>query len=158
MFENEYTITKELIKEYVNNFLCKKYSIIGYIIAILGLIMFLFTKDLIMLIVAFVCILAAILTPITATKQLFENSKRLNNGKIEKTYIKFAENIIMDEGKAHFEFEYAQIKKVLQTKNFIILKTSNQTAILVLKEGFVKGNKEQFITFINEKIMKNKRS
>jgi len=154
MFENEYTITKELIKEYVNNFLCKKHSIFGYMIAILGLIMFLFTKDLIMLIIAFVCILTAILIPITTTKQLFENSKRINNGKIEKTHIKFSDNIMMDEGKAHLEFEYTQIKSILETKNFIILKTSNQTAILVFKEGFIKGDKEQFMKFINEKIMK----
>ncbi len=54
----------------------------------------------------------------------------------------------MDEGKVHLEFEYNQIKQILETKNFIVLKTSEQSAILVLKEGFTTGKVEDFITFI----------
>ena len=61
----------------------------------------------------------------------------------------------MNEGKIHLEFDYKQIKKVVNTKNFIILKINNKSAILVLKNGFVKGNKKDFIEFIENKINNN---
>lgn len=58
----------------------------------------------------------------------------------------------MNEGKVHLEFEYSQINKILQTKNFIILKISEQSSILVFKNGFLKGTEEDFIIFIKDKI------
>ena len=58
----------------------------------------------------------------------------------------------INEGKVHLEFEYNQITKILQTKNFIVLKTSEQSAILVLKDGFLKGTENEFLKFIEEKI------
>ena len=61
----------------------------------------------------------------------------------------------MNEGKIHLEFDYKQIKKLVNTKNFIILKINNKSAILVLKNGFVKGNKKDFIEFIENKINNN---
>ena len=85
--------------------------------------------------------------------QNFENaSKRLNNGKIEKTHIVFDKNIVMDEGKVHLEFEYSQIQKVTQTKHFIALKLGDQSAILAYKDGFTKGKQEKFVEFINSKV------
>lgn len=92
------------------------------------------------------------MTPILAVKQLEETEKRLNNGIIEKTNVKFSDNIVMNEGKVHLEFEYNQITKILHTKNFIVLKTSGQSAILVLKDGFLKGTESEFLKFIGEKI------
>ncbi len=58
----------------------------------------------------------------------------------------------MKEGKVHLEFEYSQIKQIIETKNFIVLKTSNQTVILVLKTGFTVSKKGSFLEFINRKI------
>lgn len=58
----------------------------------------------------------------------------------------------MDEGKVHLEFEYNQITKIVETKSFIVLRLSENSAILVLKDGFVKGTQEEFSKFINEKI------
>ena len=49
------------------------------------------------------------------------------------------------------EFEYSQITQIVHTKNFIVLKTSEQSAILVLKNGFLKGNETDFLKFIKEK-------
>lgn len=54
----------------------------------------------------------------------------------------------MNEGKVHLEFEYNQINKILETKDFIVLKTSSQSAILVFKEGFATGNKEDFFSLL----------
>ena len=151
IFQNEYTMSIKLIKEYVYQILCKKIIFIGYIIFIVGIILFFIfenEKSYIMLTAGCISGICALFTPIITVKQIEENSKRLNNGKIEKTYINFSNNIVMDEGKVHLEFEYNQIKQILETKNCIVLKSSEQSAILVLKEGFTTGKVEDFITFI----------
>lgn len=155
LFENEYKMETKLYKEYVYNVLCKKTIIIGLIIMILGIFMFFVMdqdKSYVMLTAGIIAGVASIMTPILTVKQLEETEKRLNNGIIEKTNVKFSDNIVMNEGKVHLEFEYNQITKILQTKNFIVLKTSEHSAILVLKDGFLKGNESDFIKFIKEKI------
>ena len=155
VFENEYKMETKLYKEYVYNVLCKKTIIIGVIILILGIFMFFVMdqdKSYVMLTAGIIAGVASIMTPILTVKQLEETEKRLNNGIIEKTNVKFSDNIVMNEGKVHLEFEYNQITKILQTKNFIVLKTSEQSAILVLKDGFLKGTENEFLKFIEEKI------
>ena len=155
LFENEYKMETKLFKEYVYNVLYKKMIISGLIISLIGILFFcLITSPIAYIIltasiIAFIC---SIFGPIILSKELEENSKRLNNGQIEKTNIIFSNNIIMNEGKVHLEFEYSQINKILQTKNFIILKISEQSSILVFKNGFLKGTEEDFIIFIKDKI------
>lgn len=157
-FENEYTLDTNLIKEYVYNVLCKNHIIISLIIAIIGIIILALSnisKPYIILIITTISICYSIIIPILTTKQLEKIEKNYNDGKIEKTNIKFQKKIIMNEGKIHLEFDYKQIKKVVNTKNIIILKINNKSAILVLKNGFVKGNKKDFIEFIENKINNN---
>lgn len=155
MFENEYTMDRNLTKEYVFNVAGKRMMIMGTILFIVGIVMFLLIDDsmkYVMLTCGLIGIVSAILTPIIMVNNLETASKRLNNGKIEKTKVTFNDNIVMDEGKVHLEFEYSQIQKIVQTENFIVLKLGEQSAILVLKEGFTSGNKNDFIEFIYSKI------
>ena len=157
LFENEYKMETKYYKEYVYNVLCRKTIIMGFIIALIGILFFFLTSSqnsYIVLTAAIIALISAILTPIITVKQLEEAEKRLNNGSIEKTNIKFSNNIIMNEGKVHLEFEYSQITKIEDTKNFIVLKTSNQSAILVLKNGFLKGDETEFLKFIKEQTNK----
>ena len=156
IFENEYQISRKFLKEYVYGVLCKKVLIIGITISLIGALFSFFTTSqnkYIIITSSIIALVTSIITPIITIKELENLSRRLNNGKIEKTNIKFSNNIIMKEGKAHLEFEYNQITKIVYTKNFIVLKTSNNSAILVLKSGFLKGTKQEFIKFIEEKII-----
>lgn len=155
LFENEYLMERKYYKEYVLNVLCKKIIITGLLVMIFGLIFTAFVglEDAkIVLTAAIIAGIASILTPVVTIKQLEDTEKRLNNGKIEKTKVIFSDNIVMDEGKVHLEFEYNQITKIVETKSFIVLRLSENSAILVLKDGFVKGTQEEFSKFINEKI------
>ena len=155
LFENEYLMERKYYKEYVLNVLCKKIIITGLLVMIFGLIFTVFVglEDAkIVLTSAIIAGIASILTPVVTIKQLEDTEKRLNNGKIEKTKVIFSDNIVMDEGKVHLEFEYNQITKIIETKSFIVLRLSENSAILVLKDGFVKGTQEEFSKFINEKI------
>lgn len=155
IFQNEYTMNNKFIKEYVYQMLCKKIIFIGYLVFIIGIILFfVFDNEMSYMMLTAGCIsgISALITPIINVKQIEENSKRLNNGKIEKTCVDFSNNIIMNEGKVHLEFEYNQITQMVETKNFIVLKTSSHSAILVFKEGFITGNKEDFLKFIGNNI------
>lgn len=153
MYKNEYTLNKKLITEYVFDILCKDIIVCGAILSVFAFGMFLLdTSSYVGLIVCFISLLFMAFCPIFMIKNLEENSKRLNNGKIEKTIVEFNDNIIMNEGKVHLEFEYSQIKKIKKTKNFIVLMISNKSAILVYKDGFIEGNIENFYNFINEKV------
>lgn len=155
LFENEYLMERKYYKEYILNVLCKKIIITGLLVMIFGLIFTVFVglEDAkIVLTAAIIAGTASILTPVVTIKQLEDTEKRLNNGKIEKTKVIFSDNIVMDEGKVHLEFEYNQITKIVETKSFIVLRLSENSAILVLKDGFVKGTQEEFSKFINEKI------
>jgi len=151
-FINEYKLNRKLIKEYVYNVLCKNIIITGYALTIISLILFFVNKETLMLTISFISLITTILTPILTINQIEENSKKLNNEKIEKTIITFSNNIVMDEGKAHLEFDYKQIKKITETKNFLVLSLSKQSAILVLKQGFTKNDDQNFLKFIKEKI------
>ena len=97
-------------------------------------------------------IVLTLIDPIIVVNNFMKNSKVLGNNKIQKTIVKFDENIVMDEGKIHLEFEYSQIKKISETKNFIILKLAKTSSILVYKNGFVEGTEKEFIEFISGKI------
>lgn len=155
MYKNEYTMNDKLIAEYVYSILCKNIIIAGAAIAILGFAMFTLIDgemEYVMLFASCIALLCMAFGPLIMIKQLKDTSKRLNNGKIEKTIVEFNENIVMNEGKAHLEFEYNQIKKIKQTRHFIILMISNKSAILVLKDGFINGNRDKFIEFINKMV------
>lgn len=152
MFINEYKMNKELYKEYVYKYLRKNIIIVNLILA-LGLFVewFLF-RSWICIFVGVIIIVATLIDPIIIINNFMKNSKVLGNNKIQKTSVKFDENIVIDEGKTHLEFEYSQIKKISETKNFIILKLAKTSSILVYKNGFVEGTEKEFIEFISGKI------
>jgi hypothetical protein len=154
MYKNEYTMNKKFITEYVLGILCKKIFIFGILLIIMAIITFVLngTKSYLEVEACFLIVLFMTFGPMIMIKNFVDNSERLNNGKIEKTIVNFDNNIVMDEGRAHLEFEYNQIKKIKETKNFIVLMLSNSSAILVFKDGFVNGNKEEFLEFIKNKI------
>ena len=152
MFKNEYTMDDKLITEYVFDILCKNIIIVGALLALFSFIIFLLdTTSYIGLAVCLFSLFFMAFCPIIMIKNIKDSSKRLNNGKIEKTEVEFSNNIILNEGKVRLEFEYSQIKKIKQTKNFIVLMISNNSAILVLKDGFINGNKDDFLSFIRNK-------
>lgn len=157
MFENEYKMNKSLTREYVIQVLSMKTIIPGLVIFVVGLFLFLAEKNAlgyVMLTSSIIGLFCAVVTPIMMINNLESASKRINNGNIEKTHIEFGNNIVMDEGKAHLEFEYSQIIKIVETSNFIVLKLGDSSAILVHKKGFTKGTLEEFINFINDKVEK----
>ena len=154
MFKNEYMMNKKLTVEYILKIFGTK-MIIGVLISLIGFFLYLVEKDSIryvFLACFFVSLFSTIVLPATTVYNIENVSKKMHKGKIEKTFVEFGDNIIMNEGNVHLEFEYSQILKVTQTKNFIILNLGKNSGIIVFKNGFTKGNEKEFIKFIEEKI------
>ena len=159
MFENEYTMSKKLIREYVNRAFGIKTSIIGITFAIIALFNVLLSENketrFIMITLGVLMLAYPFIVNVIMVRNLEKASKLLNDGKREKTQVIFNDdNIVLNEGKVHYEFSYNGMKKVMQSKNFIIIKTNAGGAVLVHKEGFVKGDREAFLEFINKKVQK----
>lgn len=153
MYINEYTMDRKMIAEYVIKILCKRLIVLGILLCVLILITFWSSTVSVFQIGICGVIVAFILFCIILMINNFERTaKRLNNGNIEKTVVEFNDHIIMNEGKVHLEFEYSQIISIKQTKSFIVLSLGEGSAILVHKDGFIKGNREDFIDFIKDKM------
>ena len=158
MFKNEYTFDRKLIWEYVLKTVGIRMIVIGVLLFFAGIIMYPCYNIAVMKQVVLLCsaygLLYAIFMPMVVVRNVEASGKRLNNGKQEKTEVLFGDNIIMNEGRVHLEFEYEQIKKIRETKNLIMLGLGKSSAILVYKSGFTEGTKEDFMKFIQEKIKK----
>lgn len=154
MFKNEYLMNRKLVVEYVFKIFGTK-MIIGAIISLTLFLMYLTNKDItgyVFLTCSFVSLLSIVVLPAIMVYNIENVSKKMHGGKEKKTLVEFGNNIIMNEGKVHLEFEYSQILNITQTKNFIILNLGENRAVLVYKNGFTKGNEKEFIKFIEEKI------
>lgn len=159
MFENEYTMSKKLTMEYIwRTFGIKALAIGLPLSAIAFLEAFLFygkEARFILVAIGISMLLYPFVVSIIMFRSLEKMSKLLNDGKLEKTQVIFDDNIIvLNEGKVHLELNYDQMDKVIQSKNFIIVKTKAKSAVLVYKQGFVKGDKDAFLEFISKKIQK----
>lgn len=77
----------------------------------------------VMLTCAIICLFTAVISPIIMIYNIENTSKRINNGKIEKTSVEFDNNIKMNEGKVHLEFEYSQVFKNSANPKFYSIKT-----------------------------------
>ena len=82
------------------NIPCKNIIIVEIMIIIFGLILFFLNSiSNVGLIGKIYIAFCMILGPIIIINNIENNSKRLNNGKIEKTIVEFDKNIIMNEEK-----------------------------------------------------------
>ena len=159
MFENEYTMDRKLTTEYVNRQFGVKAFVIGISLAIIAFLEALISESkegqFLMMILGAFLLAYPFIVKFIMVRRLEKASEVLHNGKKEKTQVIFNdENIVLNEGKVHLEHSYEQMKKVIQSKNFIIIKTKAGGAVLVHKDGFVKGDKEAFLEFINNKVQK----
>ncbi len=152
MFENRYTISKSLLREYVCFAMQRNLLLFGLCVSILGFVSSLYDYEAVIAVVTLICLISTLLTPVLCVRQLMDMSKRLNGGNIVPTVVRFGDNIVMDEGKIHLEFDYSQITKIRETKHLYALMLGKNNAILVIKNGFTIGTAEEFQTFIRTKL------
>ena len=158
-FENRYYADQAVVKEYTKHIFCKTTRIMGMILMIVslcgfGLSLFAGFKASESLLFVF-CFFGGLLIYcyyFLVIREMKKQSDHLHGGILPETILKFGDKIEMTEGKVHMEFEYRQIIKIYRLPNLYALMIGRSQSILAAKDGFVKGTKEEFEKFIEEKI------
>ncbi len=158
-FENRFYADRTVLKEYIKHVFCKTTRIMGIILMAVslcgfGLSLFAGFKVSESLLFIF-CFFGGVLIYcyyFFVVREMQKQSGNLHGGVLPPTVIKFGDKIEMTEGKIHMEFEYQQIIKIYKLPNLYALMIGRNQAILAAKDGFVKGTKEEFERFIEEKI------
>ena len=146
LYENVYTMNDGMVKDYVLRILCRHIIMFGSVLIAVGVGMMIYVGGFQPLFFSvMVCgICCAIVLPMIILTQY---KKALMGA--EKNRIRFRDrNIVLENAMGHMNVTYDQIERIRKTRYFYVLDTKTKAAILVYKDGFVKGNPETFYDFI----------
>ena len=156
LFENRYTMKKERWMDWANNPIKKNpFKIIWIILMIFTLFMFLnsiLNGDIIFsafyTLMTVYCIYRAFLR----TKLIIIKQFKLiagNQGALEwERVIQFTDVITVIDGNTTSHYQWIQVVKFIENKNYLILVLKNGLGIRVDKNGFTINNYENFLRYI----------
>lgn len=160
IFENSYTRTKELLKE-VYNFYYFKRSIYIILDIVIGLS---FLVNVVWLFMGYnVNFYVMFLAPLFFVIQFFQYFKSVNtiikrDYEINKGSLIHVNTIVTEHSLKNTastgsknEVDFSQIKKAVQTKNLILLRSQANLIYILRKDTFTKGTCKEFIEFLNKK-------
>ena len=168
-FENKYTKDKESIREYLNYFYFRKPILM--VLNIFFALIFVFTvasffyppifpysglKALYIVLPLFIWTVT-ILRYFKALKLSVMRDREINNGnQIDMHYIVSDEKVEVccESIETKNSVYLSQVKKVVKTKNFIILITEAKLSFVLRKDSFTKGTSEGLLYFLRKKGIK----
>lgn len=157
-FENRFSLTKDLAREYVTRVLVNRVMIGGGILAVLGLVGTVRASSptrYIFLLLTFLGLFAAIMTPIISLRQIQKNATEGAGGAIEEIHTTFGDRIEVAEGGRSRVLPYASVRKLKETRNLFVLTLPGHGAILVKKDAFLQGEAQNFKAFIEGELAKS---
>lgn len=167
LFINRYTVTKDVLREFQWNAGKFKLALILVSVALglvaaaalPGIIEGTGGTQLILLIIAAVCEALYVVAFFATVNRVWKQVCEQANGKPVEAVISFFEENTVNETigwNGRVVLEYSSIKKVIVTKNLIILLTRAKIGHILRRDSFVKGAEEEFLKFINTKVALNK--
>lgn len=157
-FVNEYKHTKAVISEVMAAWWGSKFRS-GYIIvsicAMLGLILFLLNREFIFLILALMLILVIVLFKVKekqAVKLELERQEVIFKNTIPTIRIEIGEDIHTITDKSEKRVSFSDVKKVVETKNLIVLFTKGSMTVALDKKGFISGNADECMDYLKKHI------
>lgn len=148
--ELEYTITKELFKEYAYQIRYKWLLIVGSIASLANFILGIITGDFLIIFLSLILILLILSIPLICVKIHFHvNKVYFKNYSKSKLILK--DSIILEEVNNHLEYSYDIIKSIKETKNLIVLCLPFTGALLISKEGMSLKEVDGLMDFIHNK-------
>ena len=159
MFQNEFTITKEIYLEFVKAFMSqyrKLYYIMGGLSIFLGLFSILggaFSSGFIFVLVGIVCLVMPFFLYRSSRDKKFAKQVENNGGKpLERKISFYSDGLeIFSNNGAHSVFQYSDITKVISSKNIYVVVVQKKLSLLVPKNSFILGNVEEWKTFMSTK-------
>lgn len=132
--ELQYTITKELFKEYAYQIRYKSILIGGSIFSLSEIVLGIILKDWLIILLSIIVFILVLSIPI-----IYVNGHFLVNKAYLEDYNKskliLESKIIIEENNNHLEYDYSIIKNLKETKNLIVLGLPYGGALLISKEG-----------------------
>ena len=148
--ELEYTITKELFKEYAYQIRYKWLFIVGSIASLVNFLLGIIIGDFLIIFLSIILILLILSIPLICVKIHFlVNKVYFKNYSKSKLILK--DSIILEEVNNHLEYSYDIIKSIKETKNLIVLCLPFTGALLISKEGMSLKEVNSLIDFILNK-------
>ena len=148
--ELEYTITKELFKEYAYQIRYKWLFIVGSIASLVNFLLGIIIGDFLIIFLSLILILLILSIPLIYVKIHFHvNKVYFKNYSKSKLILK--DSIILEEVNNHLEYSYDIIKSIKETKNLIVLCLPFTGALLISKEGMSLKEVDGLMDFIHNK-------
>ena len=148
--ELEYTITKELFKEYAYQVRYKSILIGGSIFSLSEVVLGIIIKDWLIILLSIIVFILVLSIPLIYVKGHF----LVNNAYLEdynKSKLILKNKIILEENNNHLEYNYSIVKNLKETKNLIVLGLPYKGALLISKEGMSIKEINSLIDFIYDK-------
>lgn len=161
LFENNYILTIDHFLEICKRLVNKRFKVCCdlYIVFLFGIIIWSFSPNISLVweIAYFILIVISIILRFNlykiSAKKSYEQQEAFNNYQpLEQSIYFYDDNfklIAINGGKSIFSYE--RIKKIYETNNFLILNIENKITVSVKKDGFNKGNYNDFKKFISNK-------
>ena len=148
--ELQYTITKELFKEYAYQIRYKRILIGGSIFSLSERVLGIILKDWLIILLSIIVFILVLSIPI-----IYVNGHFLVNKAYLEDYNKskliLDSKIIIEENNNHLEYDYSIIKNLKETKNLIVLGLPYGGALLISKEGMSLKELNSLIDFLHNK-------
>ena len=163
LFENTYIRDKKVAKEIYGYFYFRrKFYIIVYIMLVIA-----FAANLVTAICGYSYNLPAfILIPLLfalpfysyfrQVSILVKRDKEAHGDVVELNTVVTEDFIQITVLTSVSKVEFDKIKSVIQTKNLILLRTKANMLVIFQKDGFTKGDKDEFVSFLKNKGIKVK--
>lgn len=156
LFENRYTMTKEQLMDWANNPIKKNYfKIMWIILMILMIAMFcnsILSGDIMFLALYLLMTAYCIYRGFFRNKIILRRQFKIiasNQGAMEwKRVIQFTDSITVIDGNRTSLYQWNQVIKFIETKNYFILVFKYGIGIRVDKNGFTKNTYENFLQYI----------
>ena len=148
--ELQYTITKELFKEYAYQIRYKSILIGGSIFSLSEIVLGIILKDWLIILLSIIVFILVLSIPI-----IYVNGHFLVNKAYLEDYNKskliLDSKIIIEENNNHLEYDYSIIKNLKETKNLIVLGLPYGGSLLISKEGMSLKELNSLIDFLHNK-------
>lgn len=166
LFINEYNVTEKDLRNSTKAYYSDIIPIVSVISFLFAFVMGIFTvinlniegKSTIITVFSILMVLllfVRVFNPILSAKIRINDAKTMSCDNYNVS-VEFADKINFSSISGNQEINYESISGVIETKELIVIKFGRGHYSFVRKDGFVKGDVDEFKAFINSKIVPNK--
>ena len=159
LYENSFTITKEIFQEYLKAFMGRyrrMYYAMGgasFVLGAASLLGGVGVSALLFFAIAILCVFLPANTYRNSKNKKYEQQVEKNGGKpLERRVAFYMSGLeVYSNNGAHSVFRYGDITRIIASRSLYVLVSKKKLSLLVLKDSFTKGTLEEWKTFMNKK-------